>query len=238
MKIKHVYEEFHNKYIWKIKIIKKWIFWIILEEEAYFMNKIFHLKLTKLDKETIKVWFPQSSLNKWITILQGKGLWFILIEKIENTYELVKDIKWKNLKDIYSIETQDYLNTKKRVLQLFEIWIELKEQKNFLLEKKTEDLYQICVNFLIKIPFKSRYFIREKIEKNFLLILKEKYKYKYNLFDRKTLIISIFNNIMILKDFLRLILIISHKNNDWFYLDIQNRFIEILQICKTIKNNI
>lgn len=238
MKLKQVYEEFNKKYIWKIKIIKKWIFWIILEEEAYFINKVFHLKLTKLDKDTIKVWFPESSLNKWLNILKEKWLWYILVQKFENNYKVIQSYNWESLKNNYSINIEEYHNTKNRVLQLFDIGIEINEQKNFLLEKKAEDLYDLCLNFLIKIPFKTRYFIREKIEKNFLLVLEEIYKYKYNLSDRKILINSIFNNIMILKDFFRLILIISYKNNDWFYIDIQNRFVEILQICKTIKNKI
>lgn len=235
MKIKQVYNDFDKKYIWKIKIIKKWIFWIILEQEAYFVNKTFHLKITKLDKDTIKVWFPNNSLDKWKNIFIQKWIAFILIEKIGENYEVIENNKWKNLKDIYSIDLLDYESTKKRVLQLFEIWIELNEQKNFLLEQKTEDLYYICLNFLVKIPFKSRYFIRQKIEDIFLLVLEKIYKYKYNLFDRKLLIISIFDNIIILKEFFRLSLIISNKSNDWFYLEIQERFIELLKICKTIK---
>jgi hypothetical protein len=63
MKIKEIYEKLLKDYPNKIKIFKKWIFWIILEEEAFFMAKYFSFKITSLDKETIKIWFPESSKN-------------------------------------------------------------------------------------------------------------------------------------------------------------------------------
>ena len=70
MKIIQIYEFLWKKYQNKLRIIKKWIFWVILNEEAFFISKIFHFKLTKLDKETIKIWFPDWSKDKWIEVLK------------------------------------------------------------------------------------------------------------------------------------------------------------------------
>jgi hypothetical protein len=46
----------------------------LLDEEAFFMSKYFNMKLTKLDKETIKVGFPDQNKEKWFSILENKDL--------------------------------------------------------------------------------------------------------------------------------------------------------------------
>lgn len=64
MKIKEIYEKLLTEYPNKLKIFKKWIFWILLEEEAFFISKYFSFKITVLDKNTIKIWFPDRSKQK------------------------------------------------------------------------------------------------------------------------------------------------------------------------------
>lgn len=97
MKIKDVWSSFDSKYKTKIKLIKKWIFWIAIWEEAFFLSKYFNLKLTKLDKENIKVWFPDNSLKDWITRLQNLNIWIVLITKNKNEdeYKLLNLIEVK-----------------------------------------------------------------------------------------------------------------------------------------------
>ena len=120
MKIKDVLSGFNSKYLTNVKLIKKWIFWVALCEEAFFLSKYFNLKLTKLDKETIKVWFPDSSLKTWVDRLQKLNIWVVLISKNTDTneYELIKVYEGKNYAQKYPVNVEDYTLTKDRILWL------------------------------------------------------------------------------------------------------------------------
>ncbi len=236
MKIKEIYEKLLTDYPNKLKIFKKWIFWILLEEEAFFMWKFFNFKITQLDKETIKIWFPDWSKNKWLKILDEKNIWYILVEKKWDNYQINHISKWKCYNDFFSINLEDFLLTKERILGLNKIWLEDKNEKNFLLQIKIEELYMILSELLIKLPKKQRYFFREKLEKIFLDNLELIYKYKYDLDDRKILIQKIFSYSLILREFCRMLYNNSIIKNDNVYLDLWDRWIEVLKICKSIKN--
>jgi len=236
MKIKDFYQDNILKYPNKLKIFKKWIFWILLEEEAFFMSKYFSFKMTSLDKNTIKIWFPDSSKNKYLWLLDEKNIWYVLIDKKEDNFIVNFCSDWKKYyNSFYNINLEDFSLTKQRILWLNKIWFEEKNEKNFLLKDKIEDIYIIVVDLLLKLPKKERYFFREKIERLFLDLFEQVYNYMYNIWDRKNLIESIFNKSIILREFFRLLYKIWKIKNDNIYLNLWDKWIEVLKICKWIK---
>ena len=169
MKIIEMYDILREKYSNKLKIFKKWIFWIFLEEEAFFMSKYFNFKITSLDKNTIKIWFPDSSKDKWLKILTDKNIWYILIEKWkEDDFKIISIAKGDYYSHVYSINLEDFLLTKQRILSMNKLDLEDKNEKNFLLQTKIEELYILLSELLIKLPKKERFYFRDKIEKIFL----------------------------------------------------------------------
>jgi hypothetical protein len=84
MKISAIVEEYHNKYPNKLKIIRKGIFRVLLDHEAFFVGKYFSMKLTKHDKQHIKVGFPISSQAHRLQQFKEKGLGYVLIDKVSN----------------------------------------------------------------------------------------------------------------------------------------------------------
>lgn len=234
MKISEFIDSLWDKYNSHIKIVKKWIFWVILNEEAFFFSKYFNMKLTVLDTKTIKVWFPDWSKNKWINILEENNISYILFEKINGGYNKTKIFASKQFSSIYKIDLEDYNFTKNRLLWLNKIWLEDKNEHNFLLKDKLEDIYMILLELLLKLPKKERYFFREKIEKQFLDLFEQVYIYMYNLWDRKIIIKNIFNITMILREFTRFLYKLWKIKNDNVYLDLWDKWIEILKICKGI----
>jgi len=204
------------------------------QKVAYFMSKMFYLKLTKLDKETIKVWFPDWAKNKWLKILEEKNISYVLFEKKDNSYKRVWLYKWISISKIYKIDMEDYLLLKNRILKLNKLWIEEKNQKNFILKDRLEEVYILLSQQMIKMPKKERYYFRDKIEKLFMDLLQFVYEFMYNLENRKLLIKQIFNKVMILREFTRFLYKIWKIRNDNVYLDLWDRWIEILKICKWI----
>jgi len=195
MKIILIYNELWQKYQNKIRIIKKWIFWVILNEEAFFISKTLNFKLTKLDKENIKIWFSYWSKDKWLKVLENKWLWYVLCDK-NNNAETVK--KWNYFSSIFRIDIEDYNFTKNRILNLWKFGLEEKYTQNFLLKDKLEENYIITLDLLLKLPKKERYFFREKIERLFLDLFEQIYIYMYDLWDREKTIKLIFNKTMTL----------------------------------------
>ncbi|MDD5770415.1 MAG: hypothetical protein PHE25_05595 [Candidatus Gracilibacteria bacterium] len=188
MKIKEFYENMHCKYPNKLKIFKKGIFWILLEEEAFFMSKYFNFKITSLDKSTIKIGFPNSSKSKWLKTLNDKDIGYILIEKPKDEdFKILQITIGDYYSSIFSINLEDFLLTKDRILGLKKFDLEDKNEKNFLLQIKIEELYLLMSQLFIKLPKKERFYFRDKIERIFLDTLEILYKYKYNLDDRKNL---------------------------------------------------
>lgn len=236
MKISKQIKELSWKYDNSLKIIKKWIFWILLDEEAFFMAKYFNMKLTKLDSESIKVWFPDNNKLKWLNILENKKLSYTLF--ILEQWILIeqKSFIWNNFWKIYQIDLEDYRFTKERILWLANLWIEEKNEKNFLLKDKLEEIFILLISILMRIPKKERYYIRWKIENLFLDVLEKVYMYMYNLWDRKDLIKSIFSNIMVIREFCRFLYKDQKITNANVFLDLWNRFTEVLKISKWIIN--
>lgn len=236
MKISEYYNKIADKQ--ELKIFKKWIFWILLNEEAFFMAKHFNMKITKLDKENIKIWFPDSSKNKWLEILKNKNIWYILIER-ENDNFIEKQVnKWNHFSSIFKINIEDYLLTRDRILNLNKLNLEDKNEKNFLLKEKLEDIYMISSGLLMRLPKKERYYFREKFERLFMDLLEYVYKYMYNLEDRKVIIEKIFSVSIILREYFRFFYKIWVIKNDNVFIDLWDRWLEILKICKGIRNKI
>lgn len=240
MKLSQVVENSKQNYPNKLIIVKKWIFWILTNEQAFFMSKMFNMKLTKLDKDTIKAWFPEKSLNKWLQILEDKRLSYMVLQKDKQNgkYQIIKNKDWTYFNKLFVINQEDYEFTKQRILWLAKVWLEEKIEKNFLLKDKLEEIYLLLSHRLIKMPRKERYYFREKIEKIYMDMLENVYKYMYNLEDRKELIKNIQDKVFVLREFTRFLYKIGRIRNDNYYLDLGERWIEIMKICKGVRNKI
>lgn len=235
MKISEFYEKLKSTYPKSLKIIQKWAFCIFVNSESFAVSKRYNLKLTKLDRNSIKAGIPITALDKWLNIFIKDELSFVFIWKDE---QVLKYQNWKYILDVFHINIEDYKLTKDRILWLNKFSLEEKNISNFLLEQKLQDLYILSSSLLLRLQKKERYFFREKIERLFLDTFELVFTYKYNLWDRNYLISNIFNNILLLKDFFKILYNIWKIKWDIFYLDIWDRFIEILKICKWIKNKI
>ena len=236
MKISEFINSLWNKYNPYLKIVKKWIFWICINKNAFFMSKFFNMKLSVLDKQSIKIWFPDGSKQKWLDNLKENNISFILFEKINDIFEEKEKYSNNLFLDIYRIDLSDYKITKERILGLNKIWIEQKNERNFLLKDKLENVYIVLLDLLMKLPKKERYFLREKIEKIFLDLFELIYEYMYNLWDRKILIKEVFKKVMILREFTRFLYKMWKIKNDNIYLNLWDIWVEILKICKGIMN--
>jgi hypothetical protein len=144
--------------------------------------------------------------------------------------------EWVNFWKVFQINLEDYKFTKDRILQLTKLWIEEKNEKNFLLKDKLEDIFVLIVSILMRLPKKERYYLRSKIETLFLDILEKIYKYMYNLSDRRDLIKSIFWEVMIIREFCRFLYKDQKITSSNVYLDLWDKFTEILKISKWIIN--
>ena len=235
MKIIDSWYELDKKYQNKLKIIKKWIFWILLNEEAFFMSKYFNMKITVLDKQNIKVWFPDLSKNKWLKLLENLWLWYVL-SCVNQNIEVVKN--WNYYNKIYNLNLSDYNITKDRILWLNKFKLEDKNENNFLLKDKFEIIYTDFIDLLMKLPKKERYFLRESIERLFIETLKQIYNYMYNIWNRKEIIKNIFSNVMIIREFTRFLYKIGKIQNDNIFMDLASRLVDILKICKWIENKV
>jgi hypothetical protein len=132
MKIKDFINSLEKDYDFKLKIIKKWIFWILINEDAFFFSNFFHLKITILDKQTIKVWFPDGSKQKWLSILKQNNLAYTLYEKEDWVYKEIWKNLWIRYTDIFKFDLEDYNLTKERILWLNKVWFEEKKEKKIL----------------------------------------------------------------------------------------------------------
>jgi len=233
MKISQIYEELKSTHPKSLKIIQKWAFCVFVNSESFAISKRYNLKLTKLDRDSIKAWVPITALDKWLDIFIKDGLSFVLIWKEK---EILRYQAGKYLLDISHIDIEDYKLTKERILWLNKLWFETKNIPNFLLEQKLQKLYILSLDLLLRLPKKERYFFREKIERLFLDTFEIVFKYKYNLWERTIFITEIFNNTLLLKEFFRMFYNIWKIKWDIFFLDIWDKFIEILKICKSIKS--
>lgn len=236
MKAKEFIASLSDKYNNKLKIIKKWIFRIMINEDAFFIHKNFNFKLTILDKNNIQVWFPESSKEKWLKIFQEKNIAYFVFQKIDKSYETLEFFNWKEYTNLFNFDIEDYTFTRERILWLKKLWLEEKNESNFLLKDKLEDIYVLFIELIMKLPKKDRYFLREKIERLFLNLFEDVYSYMYNLGDRKEELQNIFKNSMLLREYFRLLYKIWKIKNENVYLDIWDRWIEVLKICKWIKS--
>ena len=95
------------------------------------MSKYFNMKLTTLDKETIKIGFPDQVKEKWLNNLKEKNISYVLFEKVKG--ELVENwlYKWKSYSNLYRIDLEDYKFTKERILWLKKFELKTKMKKFF-----------------------------------------------------------------------------------------------------------
>jgi hypothetical protein len=128
-----------------------------------------------------------------------------------------------------------YVLVRERILRLGTVGIEDHETKRFLLKERVEELFILTNSFLMKIPKKERYFLREKVERSMIGILDSVYRYMYAIFERYALTDSIFSEMLVLREFIRLVRHMGYLEKDSVYLDVSERCVEILKITKTLK---
>ena len=148
MKISEFLQKQESKFPGYIQLIKKWIFYIAINEQAYFLSKYFNMKITKLDKNTIKVWFPVGSKTKWTNILKKYQISYVIYEKNEEEYVVVEKYDEKKYKEVFQINIEDYKLTYDRILQNSVVKLEEKNEKIFFYKKSWKSFILFCLNFL------------------------------------------------------------------------------------------
>jgi hypothetical protein len=240
MKIIKARADMHQQYPFQLKFFKKGMFWVLLEEEAFFASKHFSLKLTPHDKHHIKIGFPVSAENNRFWKFENAWLWYVLIENIQKiadkTRQVTKSVPWKYFNILYQINLEDYQLTKERILWLSSLNLEEKQQKNFLLKDKIEEMYLIISQRLIKMPKIERRYFREKIEKMMMNMLALIYEFMYSTQTRKESIDQIMQQSLIVREFTRFLYKLGKIKNDNVYLDTAGKREEILKITKTLQN--
>jgi hypothetical protein len=113
--------------------------------------------------------------------------------------------------------------------------LEEKQQKNFLLKDKIEEMYMIVSQRLIAMPKIERRYFREKIEKLFMEMLTEVYEFMYIPEERGKHISEIIKHCMIIREMTRFLYKMGKIKNDSAFLQTGEKRVEILKITKTIK---
>ena len=105
-----------------------------------------------------------------------------------------------------------------------------------MLKNKIEEIYVLLSSRLIKLPRKERYYFRDKIERLYMDLLEDIYKYMYNIWSRKDSMQNVFDKVLVIREFSRLLYTMWIKNSDLVFLDLWERWLEVLKISKTIIN--
>ena len=121
MNISNARSEYHQTNPFQLKLFKKGIFWILLNEESFFIAKYFSLKITPHDKQHVKVGFPLSSQKRWLGELEKHGLGYVLIDKYqtpdgETKRKIIDQIPGKYYNTLLQINLQEYELTRQRIL--------------------------------------------------------------------------------------------------------------------------
>lgn len=219
----------NGKYSTSLKLIRKGNFYILLDEEAFYFAWLFSFKLQAFGKSALKAWFPAYVLEKWKETLQKNDIRYAVFEKEGDVSYYFDGIKY------ISVNMEDYMLKRERILSLKNIGLFETEQKDFLLKQKTEQLYHIMILHTMKLPKKERFYIREKIERHLLGMLEHIYTLMYQKSERKALAELLFSETMILREFLRLLHEFGKNMGECVYMDLSNRIVEILKILKRLK---
>lgn len=232
MKISQFFESLSPPERSFLSIIEKGSFYILLREDAFFFAKKFSFKLTKLDRVSIKVGFPKTSKNKWLTKLREENISYKVYKKSWNTF--IQDEIFSGKLQNFSYDIEDYLLTSTRILEK-NITKKDEKIKNFLLKDKLEELFHLLQEILLRLPKKERYFLREKIERNFLELLEKVYQYMYQKELREQLSQKFMWEILVLREFTRFLNMTGKIRNENIYLDLWERWIEICKIVKGLQ---
>ncbi len=81
MKISQFFDSLPESERNSLSIFEKGSFYILLREDAFFFAKKFSFKLTKLDRTSIKVGFPKTAKNKWLTKLREENISYQVYKK-------------------------------------------------------------------------------------------------------------------------------------------------------------
>jgi len=241
MNISNARSEYHQTNPFQLKLFKKGIFWILLNEESFFIAKYFSLKITPHDKQHVKVGFPLSSQKRWLGELEKHGLGYVLIDKYqtpdgETKRKIIDQIPGKYYNTLLQINLQEYELTRQRILWLGRIWLEEKQQRNFLLKDKIEEMYLIVSQRLIKMPKIERRYFREKIERIMIDVLWDVYEYMYFPTKRRESIKRIQESIFVVREYTRFLYSMGKIKNDTVFLNAGEKWVEILKIVKTLEN--
>lgn len=231
MKISQFFESLSDSERNSLSIIEKGGFYILLREDAFFFAKIYSFKLTKLDRDSIKVGFPKTSKHKWLTRLRENNISYKVYSKLWENFSAQESFVW-SFQISYDIE--DFLLTSKRILGK-EKSIKTQKNQNFLLKDKLEELFSILQEILLRLPKKERYFLREKIERNFLNLLEKIYQYMYQKELRDELSQKFMGEILVLREFTRFLYMSGKLRNENVYFDLWERWIDICKIVKWLQ---
>lgn len=214
-----------------LSVIEKGGFYILLQEDAFFLAKKYSFKLTKLDSTSIKIGFPKASKEKWLAKLRNEKLSYKVYEKCD--WELKEEIVYRwSASILYDYE--DYKTTSERILEPKLFAQAAPKTRNFLLKDKLEDIFILLQGLLLRLPRKERYFIREKIERNFLDLLEKVYRYMYDKQAREILASELMYDVMVVREFTRFLYMTGNIKNDNVYLDLSGRWVEVLKIVKAL----
>lgn len=83
------YKEKDNK---KYYLFKSGMFYIFIDEDAKYINKISMLKLTNLTNDIVKCGFPCDKLDKYISLFNNLGLNVEIVSSIDNDIDVNKKI--------------------------------------------------------------------------------------------------------------------------------------------------
>jgi len=249
MKLSEIWETVGARFPRKIRLLKKWKFWILINEEAYCIAEYFRFKLTRLDASHIQMGFPNESLGYWKKKWKEKGLGYVLVEKILSENEELTEVPKEMFRIIeveegiytewlFQMNLEDYELTKARILGLARLGLEEKPVQNFLLKEKLESIHTDILRLFLRLPKQERMYMRETIERLLLAILGDTYAFMYKLSDRKILIQKIQSQAMIVREYLKHLYQMGLIRNDTVYLNFQDRFVEIFKMCKGIDNRL
>lgn len=129
---------------------------------------------------------------------------------------------------------EDYKTTSERILEPKLFAQAAPKTRNFLLKDKLEDIFILLQGLLLRLPRKERYFIREKIERNFLDLLEKVYRYMYDKQAREILASELMYDVMVVREFTRFLYMTGNIKNDNVYLDLSGRWVEVLKIVKAL----
>ena len=110
-------------------IIKSGNFYVLFDEDAIIMNKLFGFKINDL-KNNIKVGFPVNSIDKYINMLKELEINYLIIENMEIVDESIND---NNSFNDYKESVFEYISINNKIDNIVE-YVKNIDDKNVKIE--------------------------------------------------------------------------------------------------------